>query len=100
MQVCGTVFGNNPDQLDNGAFAEFVAVPGDLVLKVPAGMSLQTAATLPMGLVTAGMSLYLELKLPLPVVHPAPEPAEKQTYVLVYGGSTATGRIAIQLLRM
>ena len=93
------MFGNNPDQLDNGAFAEYVVIPADLVLKVPTAMPLQTAATLPMGLATAGMALYQELKLPMPV-HPAPSPSEKPTYVLVYGGSTATGRIAIQLLRL
>ena len=93
--VCGCVFGNNPDELDNGAFAEHVAVPGDLVFKVPQGMSLHTAATLGVGMATVGMALYRSLKLPLPG-----STSEKTDFVLVYGGGTATGTLAIQMLRM
>lgn len=93
--VCGCVFGNNPDELDNGAFAEYVAVPGDLVFRIPAGMSYHTAATLGVGMVTVGMALYRSLKLPLPGSR-----SEKTDFALVYGGGTATGTLAIQMLRM
>jgi NADPH:quinone reductase-like Zn-dependent oxidoreductase len=34
-QVCATVFGNNPDNLNGAAFAQFVAVDADFVLKIP-----------------------------------------------------------------
>ena len=93
--VCGCVFGNNPDEVDNGAFADYVAVPGDLVFKLPPGMSFETAATLGVGMTTVGMALYQNLRLPLPG-----SGNEKAEFVLVYGGGTATGTLAIQMLRM
>ncbi|RAK81610.1 zinc-binding alcohol dehydrogenase family protein [Aspergillus fijiensis CBS 313.89] len=87
-RVCGCVFGNNAGQHDNGAFAEYVAVPAALVLCIPDSMSFQQAATLGCGLATTGLALYQTLGLPL-----------TPTYVLVYGGGTATGTLAIQVLR-
>ena len=93
--VCGCVFGNNPDEPDNGAFAEYVAVPGDLVFRIPPGTSYHTAATLGVGMATVGMALYRSLELPLP----GPR-SGKTEFVLVYGGGTATGMLAIQMLRM
>ena len=98
-RVCGCVFGNNREVLDNGAFAENVVVPGSLVFKVPAMMSLQTAATLGVGMSTVGLALYHKLGLPLPSPQ-APTPEQSAKYVLVYGGGTATGIIAIQMLRL
>jgi aspyridone synthetase trans-acting enoyl reductase len=92
--VCGCVFGNNPNRLHNGAFAEYVSAPADLVFKIPAKMTFQTAATLGVGLSTTGMALYHALKLPLPS-----SPASEPSFVLVYGGGTATGTLAIQMLR-
>ncbi|KAL9045364.1 MAG: hypothetical protein Q9214_001577 [Letrouitia sp. 1 TL-2023] len=91
--VCGCVFGNNPDELNNGAFAEYVAIPGDLVFRIPSEMSYSTAATLGVGMATVGMALYRTLKLPLPGSRP-----EEPDFVLVYGGGTATGTLAIQML--
>ncbi|KAL8880456.1 MAG: hypothetical protein Q9198_002136 [Flavoplaca austrocitrina] len=96
--VCGAVFGNNPEALDNGAFAEYVVVPGSLVFRIPETMSYQTAATLGVGMSTIGLALYHKLGLPLP----SPQPqafTEKAKYVLVYGGGTSTGILAIQTLR-
>ncbi|KAL9122906.1 MAG: hypothetical protein Q9187_000536 [Circinaria calcarea] len=98
-RVCGCVFGNNPNERDNGAFAEFVAVPGDLVFKLPPDMSFQTAATLALGMATVGMALYHGLRLPLPR-SPARMPASEPRFVLVYGGGTATGTLAIQTIRL
>jgi len=94
-RVCGCVFGNNPFRLDNGAFAEYVAVPARLVFKIPEGMSFQSAATMGTGLATVGLALYNSLHLPLPS-----SPAEKPAMALVYGGGTATGALAIQMLRL
>ncbi|KAL4994331.1 GroES-like protein [Aspergillus recurvatus] len=93
-RVGGCVFGNNPNRLDNGAFAEYVAVPADLLFRIPENMGYNEAATLGVGLATVGMSLYHCLQLPM-----EPEPAGKSPYVLVYGGSTATGTLAIQILK-
>lgn len=95
-RVCGCVFGNNPDRPENGAFAEFVAAPADLVLRVPSQMALEEAATLGVGLATVGMSLYQAMKLPLPGT---PPDMRGPFHVLVYGGATATGTLAIQMLK-
>jgi aspyridone synthetase trans-acting enoyl reductase len=93
--VCGCAFGNNPDERDNGAFAEYVCVPGELVIQIPPGMSFATAATLGVGLATVTMALYQALKLP----PPGTPPPRKPGFVLVYGGGTATGTLAIQMIR-
>jgi aspyridone synthetase trans-acting enoyl reductase len=94
-RVCGCIFGNNPDRLDNGAFAEILAAPADLTLRIPDGMTFQTAATLGIGISTTGLALYHILGLPLPSIQPS-----RSDYVLVNGGATATGTLAIQLLRL
>lgn len=78
-----------------GAFAEFMIVPEGLVYKMPSNMTFEDAATLGVGLLTIGLSLYHFLKVPLPF---AAEPQPGQ-YVLVYGGGTATGSLAIQALK-
>ncbi|KAK3309853.1 chaperonin 10-like protein [Chaetomium strumarium] len=97
-RVCGLAFGNNPLRPDNGAFAEYVAAPGDLVFNIPPGMDLDQAATLPCGLATVGFALYRHLGLPLPDP-PATESeaGAKPQYILIYGGGTATGTLLIQM---
>lgn len=106
--VFGCVYGNHPGQPDNGAFAEFVAVPGDLVYLLPSHLSYQEGATLGVSLPTVAMSTYYPWKFPLPCADTIRRPQQASTsgaqdgsqYVLVYGGSTAMGAAALQLLRM
>ncbi|CZR52667.1 related to C.carbonum toxD protein, partial [Phialocephala subalpina] len=96
--VCGCTLGNNHDDGDNGAFAEFVVVASSLAFKVPVEMSLQQAATLGIGLSTVGLALNHTLGLPLPrasAVVPTDAP-----HLLIYGGATATGTLAIQMARL
>lgn len=94
--VAGISSGNNADEPAAGAFAEYVCVPDYMLFKMPPWMTFEEAATLPVGLVTIGMSLYYNLKLPLPYEAGV---AEGQ-YVLVYGGGTATGTLAIQAVKL
>lgn len=94
--VCGCVFGNNPLHTDNGAFAEYVAVPAQLAFRIPSGLSLQSAATLGLGLATVGLALFHGMILPGKPWSPVKEAVP----VLVSGGGTATGLLAIQILKL
>lgn len=94
-RVCGFAFGNNPNRLDNGSFAEFVAAPAKLLMRIPKSMSFETATTFGVGVATTGLALFHELQLALPQTSEA-----NLGYVLVYGGSTATGTMMIQMLRL
>ena len=53
-------------------------------------MSFEDASTLGVGITTVAQGLYQELGLPLP-----PAKVQEPTTVLIYGGSTATGTLAI-----
>jgi aspyridone synthetase trans-acting enoyl reductase len=97
--VFGGIFGNNPLRRDNGAFAEYVAVPAYLIWHVPTGMGLATAASLPAALATVGLTLFQHMKLPMPSAA-VPPTDESKPWVLVYGGGTATGCMAIQVLKL
>lgn len=93
-RVCGAqneMCGLTPEW---GAFGEYNVTRGRAWMKVPTSLSIEAAASLPVGISTAGLAIRL-LGLPLP-----DKPVEKPAFVLVYGGSTATATIAMQLLRL
>ncbi|KAB8227694.1 zinc-binding alcohol dehydrogenase family protein [Aspergillus alliaceus] len=83
--VCGFTHGANAVQPEDGAFAEYIVAKGDLQIKIPDNMSFQDAATL-------GVSINT---LALPT-----EPMKKAAPILIYGGSTVTGTLAIQFAKI
>lgn len=95
-RVCTSVMGMNPIKPAVGAFAEYTTALDNLLLKLPSAMTFEQGASLPTSFVTAGLSLFQSLGLP---GRPF-EPSSKPTTVLVYGGSSATGTAAIQLLKL
>jgi NADPH:quinone reductase-like Zn-dependent oxidoreductase len=97
--VCGLVHGSNPADLTTGAFAEYVRAPADLVLRVPNGFKTEDAAALGSALTTATVSLW-EGGLELPISPDDPANADDPVPVLVFGASTATGTMALQLLSL
>lgn len=105
-KVFGAAFGFSPShRLANGAFAEYVRVRADLLLRVPSvprdpDFGLPQAATLMTALSTCSLAFWSRDGLDLAGTPDAPLPGDKPTPVLVYGGSTATGTVAVQLLRL
>ncbi|KAE8320176.1 chaperonin 10-like protein [Aspergillus transmontanensis] len=94
-RICGVTHGANVLELEDGAFAEYIVAKGDLQMHIPDSLSFQEAATLGVGITTVGQGLYQSLKLALPT-----EPISQPEPVLIYGGSTATGSLAIQYAKL
>ncbi|PWY93020.1 GroES-like protein [Aspergillus sclerotioniger CBS 115572] len=95
-RVCGFVHGANAVQHEDGTFAEYIVAKGDIQMHIPENLSFQQAATLGVGISTVGQALYQSLKLPLPTEPRKEEGGE----ILIYGGSTATGTLAIQFAKL
>lgn len=112
-RVAGFCHGGNEVNHEDGAFGEHITAKGDLQIKIPENLSFEEAATLGVGITTlvlpstcvleheanqitsVGQGLYQSLQLPLPT-----EPSTKPTPLLIYGGSTATGSLAIQYAKL
>ncbi len=65
-------------------------------MRIPAHISFAEASAIGMGISTAGQALYQSLMLSLPEVEPKPV----DETILIYGGSTSTGSLAIQLAKL
>ncbi|CAM0139049.1 unnamed protein product [Umbelopsis sp. WA50703] len=78
------------------AFQNYTVVPTDLAVKIPANLSYEHAAVLPLGLATAASGLFIKdfLGLQLPT---APSQPSTGKALIVWGGSTSVGCNAIQL---
>jgi aspyridone synthetase trans-acting enoyl reductase len=96
-RIFAMVFGLNPSDPTSGAFAEYALATADLACKIPEWMSYEEASSMGIGLGTAGAALFRNLQLSLP--ESKEKNMAKSRHVLVSGGSTATGTIAIQLLK-
>lgn len=95
-RVCGPQHSMHAHSPHYGDFTDYAACSGRVWMKVPESIRIQGTASLRAGISTAGLGIKL-LGLPLP---DAPISQEKKVYVLVYGGATATGALATQLLKL
>ncbi|KAK6380403.1 uncharacterized protein PV06_05451 [Exophiala oligosperma] len=94
-RICGFVHGGNDRESEDGAFAERIAVKADIQMRIPDSMSFEEASTLGVGIVTCGQGLFQQMGLDLPS-----KPNSKGEYILIYGGSSATGSLGIQFVKM
>ncbi|PHH61187.1 hypothetical protein CDD81_710 [Ophiocordyceps australis] len=97
-RICGAVFPYHAGNAANGAFSQWLVADSRLLLKVPDSWTDEQAAGLgAVGWSTASLCLSDPQALALQGL--PSKPAEKHTPVVVYGGATATGLMAIQLLK-
>jgi len=94
-RIWGFVHGCNSLNQEDGAFAEYIVAKDGIFGKVPDFMSMEEAATFGVAIGTNAQAMYQTLKIPLPT-----QPIAKPFPLLIYGGSTATGTIAIQLAKL
>jgi NADPH:quinone reductase-like Zn-dependent oxidoreductase len=95
-RICGCAHGANQDEPFDGVFAEYAMVKGDVQMKIPDGLSFEQAATCPLGVATVAQGLYQKaLKLNLPN-----NPTKSGEWVLIYGGSSATGSLGVQYAKL
>ncbi|KFA52621.1 hypothetical protein S40293_10055 [Stachybotrys chartarum IBT 40293] len=90
-RVAGFCHGGHRLDHETGAFGEYVLAKANAQFLIPDDLSFEQAAVLPVALFTCGLGLYQSLGLPSPR-NPAKEPVP----ILINGGSTGTGMLAIQ----
>lgn len=95
-RVCAAIMGMNPLEPMHGAFAEHVGAHAFALVTIPDAVSFESAAALCTSFMTSGLALFKSLQLPFDPL----SPTKKPIFVLVYGGGTASGTAAIQLLRL
>ncbi|RYP45623.1 hypothetical protein DL768_008060 [Monosporascus sp. mg162] len=97
-RVCGAVHGANPADHMSGSFASYVAATADILMKLPENVEWKDGAAVGgTGIAVLGLVFYEHLNIGFSPRKPA---TELEAFpVLVYGGGTATGTMAIQLLK-
>jgi len=94
-RVCGFTHGGNSVQPEDGCFGEYALVKGDTSMHIPDYMSFEDAATMPVAIITVGQGMYQQMKLPWPG-----KGSGNGQSLLVYGGSSGTGMMAIQYAKL
>ena len=98
-RVCGGTFPYSKTGAHDGAFAQWLTVDCRVLLRVPESMDdLHGAALGGVGWVPAGAPFFDRAALAL-AGRPA-QALDSQSPVLVYGGATASGTMACQLLKL
>ncbi|KAI6093958.1 alcohol dehydrogenase GroES-like domain-containing protein [Hypoxylon rubiginosum] len=99
-RVCGPMHGSNPGNPGSGTFAEYLVQDSGLLVRVPDSWSDAEGAALGgVGWATVALCMEDSLKLTGTPSRPAAPRADgSRIPVLVYGGATATGTMACQLL--
>ncbi|CRG89693.1 Protein TOXD [Talaromyces islandicus] len=93
-RVCGVTHGGNSAKPQDGAFAEYIVAKGDTCIRIPDHMGFEEAATIGVSAITDGQGMFQAMGLALPAIDGQVQ--RKEEFLLVYGGSSSTGTLAIQ----
>jgi len=94
-RIAGFTHGVNKVEKEDGSFAEYIVAKGDVTYKIPDKMSFDEAATLGVGTITVGQGMFQSMGLPWPS-----KPSKNGEPILIYGGSSATGTLAVQFAKL
>ncbi|TLS21205.1 uncharacterized protein PpBr36_10640 [Pyricularia pennisetigena] len=97
--VFGACKGSSLTNLQSGAFAEYLAADADYTFHTPEGMGAAQAAAM-CGTAIATLATAFYTLGPIPGEIGAPEKLDSVESVLVYGGSSSVGLMAIQLIKL
>ena len=98
-RIAGLAHGGNQLELEDGAFAQVVAVKADIAFRIPDHITFEQASTLGVGMTTVGQGLFYQMGLKWPS-GPSSSISATDDIILVYGGSSATGALGIQFLKL
>jgi len=85
------------DKPHYAGFQRYTLVPQDLVTKIPANVSFDDAAVVPLGAATAAHALFSPLHLNLARPGANPDPALAAKHLLIWGASSSVGSAGVQL---
>ncbi|GAB1317695.1 hypothetical protein MFIFM68171_07905 [Madurella fahalii] len=81
----------------HGSYAEYAIAWQHTTFHIPAKISFEEAAAIPLAAMTAAIGLYNYLGLPQPWSPPSAAAAASSTPLLIYGAATSVGFYALQL---
>ena len=98
-RVCGALFPYNPSDPDNGSFAQYCVVDSRLLVRVPQDWTDLQAASFGVSWSTISLAISDDKALALQGLPTQAVHQDGET-VLVYGGATASGTFAMQMLTL
>lgn len=103
LEIGDKVFGFAYAENKQRPMQEYITIPSYLCGKVPEGIPLQAAATVPSNFVTAVHTITkdLGLELPWPVAEGwAPSEQVRNAPILIWGAASSVGQYALQVLKL
>lgn len=100
LQVGDNVFGFAFAQPQQRPMQEYITVPTYMCGKVPPGVPLRAAVTVPSNFVTAVHTITADLGLPLPWPVPKADGERSSAPILVWGAASSVGQYTLQVLKL